>query len=397
MARANTKTRYGATAITLHWLSALMILAAFVSGYLAHSAPEANAAEVTRKLTLFSLHKTTGVWIFVIGLARILWAIFQPRPLPLQNHNRIERTLADIAYWLLYSAMVLVPLSGWALHSATTGYAPIWWPFWQDMPFVPKSDFLARLMDELHYLFMVVFGATIALHILGALKHTLIAKDGTLRRILGADSTKVAPHQHQAKPAMTAILIWMLALFGGATLMTTRPLPQAAAPLAEARSGAWTVESGSLQFSITQFEREVLGRFDTWTADIQFDDLTPKNLPNMVKVTIDMGSVSLASLTAQALGPDYFDVQNYPLAVFEAEISQNDEAYLASGTLTLRGITHPVQLPFRLDHDENTAKMTGELRLNRFDFAVGASLTDTSLLGEEVLIAIDLIATRQID
>ncbi len=397
MRRANTKTQYGATTITLHWLAALMIFAAFVSGYIAHSAPETHSAEVTRKLTLFSLHKTTGVWIFVIGLARILWAFTLPRPLPLRGHNRIERTLADIAYWLLYSAMVLVPLTGWALHSATTGYAPIWWPFWQDLPFVPKSDFIARLMQELHFLFMLVFGGTIALHILGALKHSLVAKDGTLRRITGANITKVTAHQHQAKPAMTAILIWMLALYGGATLITTRPLPQTALPVAESQSNVWIAESGTLQFQISQFERNVTGQFTDWAAEIHFDALNTGKHLNTVKVTIDMTSVDLGSLTAQAMGPDYFDVLTYPRAVFEAIILPKAESYVARGTLELRGITQDLELPFRLEKGPHTAKMTGGLRLNRFDFAIGDTLTDVSLLGEEVLISIDLTATRQTD
>lgn len=393
MVRANSKTRYGATALTLHWLSALLFLSVFASGYLAHSAPEATSLEVTRKLTLFSVHKTLGVWIFCVAIIRILWAIGQPRPLPLAGRSKTEQSLSDITYWLLYSAMVLVPLTGWTYHSATTGYAPIWWPFWQDIPFVPKSAFLARLMQGLHYLFMLVFAGSIALHLLGTLKHQFMDRDQTLARMFGRGAPKVsAARLPQAKPALTAVLVWMLALYGATQLMKQPQLDVLAATSQTQTIDRWTVEQGSLGFEISQFERPVQGDFAQWDAQISFRELAPNGSHGAVTVSINLTSLDLGPLTAQALGPDYFDVSAHPVALFDALIYPAPEGYVAKGQIILRGISKDIDLPFRLDHGPQSARMRAELTLNRFDFAIGQTLTDLKLLGEEVLVSIDLTA-----
>lgn len=62
-----------------------------------------------------------------------------------------------------------------------------------------------------------------------------------------------------------------------------------------------------------------------------------------------------AQLAEHLRGPDFFDVARFPTAVF---VLREVRAGTATGQLTLRGITQPVQFPLTL-----TALPTGQLRL----------------------------------
>ena len=87
---------------------------------------------------------------------------------------------------MLYASLVLVPLTGWLHHAASEGFAPILWPFGQNLPFVPKSPALVsevtvRPALAVHY---GLWPGPLVLHIAGALKHHVVDKDSTLRRML---------------------------------------------------------------------------------------------------------------------------------------------------------------------------------------------------------------------
>lgn len=139
------------------------------------------------------------------------------------------------------------------------------------------------------------------------------------------------------------------------------------------------------------------GRCSTFVADIAFD---PEALDaSAVTVTIDM----VSCLTGETQKDEYlpqegwFNVEDYPKAVFEAtSFSKKGEGeYLAEGTLTLRGETKPVTLPFALDIDGDKAHVTGETVLNRLDFGVGGGqLASPEVAGPDVTVRIDLTATK---
>ena len=136
MPARNSAQSFGLVTRTFHWLTALMILTAIPLGVIANQLPYDSAEALAQKAELFSLHKTLGVAAFLLGLARILWALVERHPAPLHPERRAELTLAGAVHWLLYISLVAVPLSGWVHHAAVTGFAPILWPFGQTLPFV---------------------------------------------------------------------------------------------------------------------------------------------------------------------------------------------------------------------------------------------------------------------
>jgi cytochrome b561/polyisoprenoid-binding protein YceI len=395
----NTPTRYGLVARSLHWLVALLILANFPLGLIANDLPHDTSEALAQKAALFSVHKTIGVAVFCLAILRILWALTQPHPAPVHPERRLESFVAALVHWLLYAALVIVPLSGWVEHAALDGFAPILWPLGQGLPFVPKSEALAAVAGATHWLFTKILFVTVALHILGALKHALIDRDGVLARMVsGAEAGPAGSRGPWAGPALAAVLVLIAAGFGAGMLGASRvpapsatPAPSAAPAVAAAPAGTWQVQEGTLGFALAQMGQTVEGSFAGWTAEIAFDEATGTG---EVTVQIDTGSLHLAAVTDQAKAPEFFDVAAFPTATFRASIAPAGEAFAATGMLTLRGVEKPVTLPFTLTIEGDQATMAGEVTLDRRDFGMGPSYKDETTVGFATTVKVALTARR---
>lgn len=402
---ANTSHSFGSLTRSLHWLTALLILTAMPLGLYANSLPVDTAAAVAFKAQLFSVHKTIGVAAFFTALIRILAALAQSRPLPLHPDRIWETRAAEAVHWMLYISLLAVPLTGWIHHAAITGFAPILWPFGQTLPFVPKSEAVARAASAAHWVFTKLLAAAILLHIAGALKHHIIDRDTTLMRMLRG-TIAPAPHpappakpKHSAKaPLMAALVIYAAGAGLAASLITPPPTaPQtatqtAATPTAATPAGNWQVTGGTLGFDITQMGAAVSAGFARWTADITFQKTPVDGRHGQVNVSIDLASLTLGAVTDQAKSADFLDVATHPTAIFAADILAADAGYTARGTLTLHGQTRPVTLAFTLEFAGEVAHMRGSLTLDRRDFAIGSGFGDEATVGFAVIVNVDLTA-----
>lgn len=389
----NSPTTYGGITKTFHWLIAALILTMIPLGVIGVDMDDANPL----KPTVFSIHKTMGLFIFFTALARIAWAIGQPKPGTMHADRRAETFLATLVHWLLYASLVLVPLSGWIHHAATTGFAPIWWPFGQGLPFVPLDDGVAHSAKALHIIFERVLLFSFLLHFAGALKHHFIDKDATLRRMLPGHSEPdlpVTPHYSKAAPVV-AVGVYAAALALGTSLGMFAQDRVEAAKLEQAAS-QWQVQEGEIVITVKQLGSDVEGRFADWTAAISFDeepDASGKH--GEVDVTISIATLTLGSVTGQALGPDFLDAEAYGTASFRADIVAKDAGFEAQGTLTIKDASTPVTLPFALAITGDTAIMTGETHVNRTDFSIGIDTQPTEgSLAFDVGIKVALTATR---
>ncbi len=404
MSLTNTHSSYGGVTKAFHWLTALLILTALPLGWfanqLAHAIYDPNIPttedDIARAAQLFSLHKTIGVTVFFVALARILWAVTQTKPGLLNADNKPEAFAAETVHWLLYGSLVLAPLSGWIHHAATDGFAPILWPFGQNLPLVPKSAFLAEISASLHWLFVWTLGVALVLHIAGALKHHVVDKDSTLRRMLPGQSDAPEPpaQHHSSVPAFAALAIWGAVLVGGwstGMLDDRSKASEDTAELAEVQS-EWEVEDGTLSITISQLGSPVTGEFAEWTAAIAFEDPAEPGLAGSVDVTIAIGSLNLGTVTDQAMGADFFDSTQFPTAQFKADLFKTDAGYEARGPLTIRDKSIDVVLPFTLELADDAATMSGKLELNRMDFDVGTSQPTEDSLGFTVIVAVELTA-----
>jgi polyisoprenoid-binding protein YceI len=97
------------------------------------------------------------------------------------------------------------------------------------------------------------------------------------------------------------------------------------------------------------------------------------------------------------MGADWFNVEEYPQARFEADEFRrlDGNEYEAAGELTIKDVTREVTLPFTLDIQDGTADMSGRLTVDRTDYDLGTGdWASGETVGLEVTITVDLTATR---
>nr|WP_321508011.1 cytochrome b/b6 domain-containing protein [uncultured Celeribacter sp.] len=401
----NTATRYGALARFFHWAIALLILIDIGLGLAGGSLPR-NADTVATLKTLYSIHKTLGVTVLGLAILRVLWAVTQPRPVPVHPDRKAESFVAELVHWVLYGAIFVMPLSGWIMHAAESGFAPILWPFGQGLPFVPKSDDVAHMAGAVHGASAWVIYITVGLHVLGALKHAVVDRDGVLSRMLRGTSAGV-PEAHVGSPLfhvvaglLAFVLLWGAVVIGAVLSVSQPKEAPAAAVLAEtapsseaAAKPVWTVAEGSLGITVQQMGAPVSGSFGSWDAQIAYD---PETGAGQVTVQIDTTSLTLGSVTQQALGPEFFNTESFATARFAGPISRQGSGpdHQVAGTLTLVGQEVPVTLDFTLELDGDSAHVVGQTTLDRRDFGMGAGYEDESTVGYAVDVSIDVTATR---
>ncbi|WP_297297460.1 YceI family protein [uncultured Methylovirgula sp.] len=176
------------------------------------------------------------------------------------------------------------------------------------------------------------------------------------------------------------------------------------ATLAMARASAadapnWTVDlaKSKLGFSGTQTGEPFTGSFTRYDARIAFD---PAHLEaSHLTVTVDLASATTGDTQRDTAlpGDDWFDIAHFPQASFVSDTVRKkpDGTYQATGRLTLRGITHPLTLPFTLDIKGGSAHAKGHAALIRTAFGIGQGQWATGdYVALEVGVDIDLVATR---
>lgn len=392
-AATNTTSTYGWVERAFHWAIAGLIVAAMVLGKLAYDAGFGTDAELARKAWLFSFHKTVGVMIFFVALARIGWAWSQPRPRPL--HGGAEAMLAAAVHWLLYSSLIVVPLLGWVHHATAEGFAPIWWPFGQGLPGLGKDAVLSQTLGVLHTTFVKVLIASLLLHIVGTIKHVAVDKDLTFARMWkGADPGPLAAVRAHVMPVGVAVAVWLGALGVGLALVPEEV--SVAAGTAEVQGASnWTVEDGTLSITVTQLGSPVTGTFADWQAAIDFEEEVGADGTNgTVEVSVATGSLTLGSVTTQATGAEFLAAGEFPTATFVGDIRPEGGGYVTEGIFGLRGVEMPLTLPFELTVEGEMARMTGQVGLDRRDFGLGETYPDESSVGFGVSVDVDLTARR---
>lgn len=170
--------RYTGTAISLHWLIAFLILAAFPLGlYMS------DLTLSPLKLKLESYHKWIGVTVFLLAAARLAWrATHTPPPLP-ATMPAWERYAAHGLHHLLYVLLFAIPLSGWLMSSAK-GFQVVYLGVLPLPDLVGKDKALGNVLREVHELLNFGMLGLVIGHVGAALKHQFIDRDDILARML---------------------------------------------------------------------------------------------------------------------------------------------------------------------------------------------------------------------
>jgi len=205
-----SRVRYTTVAILLHWTIAALILFNIVTGFLHDALPRGAMA----------IHISSGITVLALTLVRIAWRLTH-RPPPFLPMKPWERGLAHVVHSCLYAAMLLMPISGWAMISANppigspgAAYAEslrnpgalptaprpaaarrmVWWliplplikPL-QDMGRAPEGVPVQRekheQIEQFHGSGGLILVFLLFLHIGGALKHQFFDRERELARM----------------------------------------------------------------------------------------------------------------------------------------------------------------------------------------------------------------------
>jgi cytochrome b561 len=182
-----TVVRYNRVAMALHWIIALLVIANIVLGLIMADLPRSDP----NKLLMFLTHKPIGLTVLVLSLLRVGWRIANPVP-PLPQMHPALKGLAHLTHYGFYLLIIVVPLSGWLMVSASpfgngTDYFGIF--TWPNLPFWagqtreqlhPVQEFF----EETHTLLAWSAIVLLVLHVAAALYHHVLLKDDVLARMV---------------------------------------------------------------------------------------------------------------------------------------------------------------------------------------------------------------------
>jgi polyisoprenoid-binding protein YceI len=148
----------------------------------------------------------------------------------------------------------------------------------------------------------------------------------------------------------------------------------------------------------------VKGTFDEFDVNITYD---PNNIENSsVEVAIDVASINTKDekRDEHLRSPDFFDIANHPNITFKSDqIAKKGDGYVAVGTLTMRGVSKQIELPFELNGPiqnpwgQTVIGIVIEFELDRKDYNIKWNKTMDAggvVVGDDVKIEINLEAQK---
>lgn len=164
--------------MAFHWLLALLIIASFVFGLYMVELPFSPA-----RLKQYNWHKWAGITILTLSTLRLLWRLSH-RPPPLKLGLPAWQVRASsAAHGALYFLFFAAPLAGWA-YSSAAGFPIVYFGVLPLPDWVPRSVELAQQLKALHQILTYSLAGVVTLHVLAAVKHQFIDKDGLISRMI---------------------------------------------------------------------------------------------------------------------------------------------------------------------------------------------------------------------
>lgn len=173
----NSPTQYPLSMRLMHWGMAALIIALIIVGLSMVTSLQ------TWQPTLLTWHKAFGVLAAILVIARLINRVRHQQPQLPSSLPKWQQLAARGSHVLLYTLMILMPVSGYLMHSAAGRsvylFADLWLP-----PALAPNLTLYAVFRELHAYSALVLVGVISVHALAALHHGFVRRDGVLKSML---------------------------------------------------------------------------------------------------------------------------------------------------------------------------------------------------------------------
>lgn len=173
----NTPDQYGLVARVLHWLVFLLVAGMLIGGALLNLLPPGGLRSV-----LIASHKSLGVIVLILMLARLAWRSANPAPQPL-GREPVLNTIAHLLHVVLYLLLIIQPLAG-ILMSQAFGYPVSVFGLFRLPSLIWQSPTLGAFFGDVHTATAVLLTIAVLVHAVAGLKHHFVDRDRTLMRMI---------------------------------------------------------------------------------------------------------------------------------------------------------------------------------------------------------------------
>ena len=174
MTRKSDNSHYGTVAVTIHWLSALLIIVLLGSGFRA-----GQTVDPVAKAEILRFHVPLGITILLLTLARIVWWWrFDTKPAAVEGEPRWQQLSATAIHVLFYIVIIGMTASGLGMLVLSGAGSILFGGTEGSLP-----NFNLYLPRVPHGLGARVIVALFILHAGAALYHHFIKRDVTLKRM----------------------------------------------------------------------------------------------------------------------------------------------------------------------------------------------------------------------
>lgn len=168
-------SRYHPALVVLHWLMALLLIAALALGALVMvKIPNTDPM----KFEALRSHMSGGMAILVLMLIRLTIRVRSAHPAPASAGHPILDRLAWASHRLFYVTVIAMASSG-IIMALQTGLFDAVFLGQGKLP----ADFWVFPIRGVHYALSRLLMALIAVHVVAALYHAVVLRDGLLRRM----------------------------------------------------------------------------------------------------------------------------------------------------------------------------------------------------------------------
>ena len=173
--------RYSGIARFFHWLTVILLLVTIPIGLaMTYRGGELNIWDTTTNV-LYNSHKALGVIILAVVLMRLAYRLIHGAPADEPTLTGLQKLVAHVVHWTLYGLLILIPIIGWigvSMFPALELFGLF------KLPALAAPDqATAKWMFEVHEILGKLLLALIALHVVAALGHHFVLRDGVLRRM----------------------------------------------------------------------------------------------------------------------------------------------------------------------------------------------------------------------